>query len=178
MIDTATRLVAAHLVNQETAETLDVLGATIQLLTRPEGDDLSPCVMRGMIPPAGVVPLHSHADPETFIAISGEVSGLVDERAGGAWARIEPGTVFHVPGGARHAFRNQAMEPAVMFVVSTSRIGRFFQEIGVQVSPHAQPSGPPSRKRIQHFLETAQRYEYWNATPEENARIGITLAFA
>ena len=31
------------------------------------------------------------------------------------------------------------------------------------------------REKIQHFLITSQKYGYWNATPEENAEIGLTI---
>ncbi|MER8671192.1 hypothetical protein NKH45_29175 [Mesorhizobium sp. M1156] len=55
-------------------ETFDVLGPVVQFLTPPR--DGEPCIMRGTVPPGVVVPLHSHADPETFIQIPGEVEGL------------------------------------------------------------------------------------------------------
>jgi hypothetical protein len=69
-----------------------------------------------------------------------------------------------VPGNAKHAWRNASREPAVAIVVSTPRIGRFFREV----------AGPPSDAAIQRFLEVAERYGYWNATPEENAGVGLT----
>lgn len=47
-------------------------------------------------------------------------------------------------------------------LVTTPRMGRFFQEV-------AAPSGDP----IEHFLATSERYGYWNATPEENAAAGL-----
>ena len=28
---------------------------------------------------------------------------------------------------------------------------------------------------IRHFLQTSERYGYWNATPEEKPRVGISL---
>jgi quercetin dioxygenase-like cupin family protein len=70
-----------HLVDPDEAETINVLGPTVQFLTPPEGEN-APCIMRGSIPPAGFVPMHSHADPETFMLLSGSVEGLVyeDER--------------------------------------------------------------------------------------------------
>jgi hypothetical protein len=40
------------------------------------------------------------------------------------------------------------------------------------------PTEPPSPEALQHSQEVSERYGYWNATPEENARIGIELAFA
>jgi uncharacterized RmlC-like cupin family protein len=92
--------------------------------------------------------------------LSGAAEGLVD-RDRGRWQRIGPGNVFHVPPDVPHAWRNLAADPAVMLLVSTNRIGRFFKEVA------AEP---------QRFQEISERYGYWNSTPEENARIGLPLA--
>jgi len=78
---------------------LNVLGPTIELLTTPEADDALPCVMRGTILPGGVVPLHSHPEPETFLILSDGVEGLTESEAGLGWVRIGSGDAFHVPGG-------------------------------------------------------------------------------
>lgn len=166
----------AHLVDPSTTETLDVLGPTVQFLVPPQ-DENQPCVIRGMIPPGGVVPLHSHGDPETFFAVSGEVEGLAHSSDGFDWVRIAPGDVFHVPGDATHAFRNRSDHPAVNVIVTTAKIGRFFREIGTPVAPGSAVAGPPSDAAIEHFLATAERYGYWNATPEENAEVGLHLPF-
>ena len=121
-----------------------------------------------MVPPGAIVPLHSHADPETFLPIAGELEALVDEDGRFAWVRVGPGDVFHVPGDAKHAFRNPAGEPAVMTIVSTARIGRFFREVGT-----APDAGPPPPE---HFAATSARYGYWNATLEENLAVGLDLS--
>jgi quercetin dioxygenase-like cupin family protein len=164
-------LAAAHLVDSTQAGTLELLGPTLQVLT-PLGEDEAPCLMRGTIPPGAIVPLHSHAEPETFVAVSGEVEGF-SQAAGvdGGWLRIRPGDVFHVPGEAKHAFRNRGAGPAVTLVVSTCRLARFFVDVGLRDAPPE----PPSAERLRHFLDVAVRYGYWNATPQENARIGLTL---
>jgi quercetin dioxygenase-like cupin family protein len=166
----------AHFVDPRTVETLNVLGPTVQFLTRPEDGENAPLIMRGTIPPDGVVPLHSHADPETFLSVSGEVEGLVESADGFSWVRIGPGDVFHVPGGAKHAWRNRSQEPAVQLIVTTARIGRFFREVGTRVEPGSTSDGPPSADAIEHFPETAERYGYWNATPEQNAEVGLPAA--
>ena len=145
---------SAGLVEPLTAETIEILGPTIQFLVPPA--DGVPCVMLGTIPPGGAVPLHSHADPETFLMLSGEVDGLTDD----GWARICAGEVFHVPGHVKHAWRNPLGIPAVMYLISTATIGRFFREVA------ANPG---------EFLDIAARYGYWNATPAENEAIGISL---
>jgi uncharacterized RmlC-like cupin family protein len=132
-------------------------------------------MMRGTIPPGVCVPLHSHAEPETFVVISGELYGFAPSAEGAGWVRMGPGKVFHVPGEAKHAFRNRSPEPAVTIVVSTARMVRFFREIGTPVGPGATPSGPPSDETVQRFLETAARYGHWIASPEENAKIGLPV---
>lgn len=166
---------SAVFVDQDAAETIDVLGPTVQFLTPSDEDGEAPCLMRGTIPPGGSVPLHSHPDPETFVAVSGELEVLVHRDGRFDWAPVRPGDVVHVPGGAKHAFRNRSPEPAVQLLVSTATIGRFFREIGTPVGPGSPPPGPPSGETLARFLATAERYGHWTASPEENAEVGLTL---
>jgi quercetin dioxygenase-like cupin family protein len=151
-----------YLVDEGTVETLDVLGPTVEFLTPVDGDADAPCLIRGSIPAHGFVPLHSHADPETFLVISGELSGLI----GGAWVPVRPGDVFHVPPNAKHAWRNDSDTPAVSAIVTRARIARFFREV---------VDGPPDGT-VGRFLAVSERYGYWNASPEENAAIGLDVA--
>ena len=157
----------AFLLKPRPSDVFDVMGPTIEFLTHP--DEGAPCIMRGTIPPGVIVPLHSHTDPETFLPTAGEIEGLTQTGDGYRWIRVGQGDIFHVPGGARHAFRNRTQKPAVMVVISTARMGRFFREAGVPASD----SRPPDA--ISHFLEIAERYGYWNASPEENAQVGLRL---
>jgi len=129
-------------------------GATLEYLT-PVVDG-APCVIRGTIPAGGVVPLHSHADPETFIVLDGRAESYT----GDVWVSVGAGDVHHIPGHIGHAWRNPAAGPAVMHLVTTATMARFFREIA------AAPD---------EFLAISDRYGYWNATPEENAAIGITV---
>jgi hypothetical protein len=124
------------------------------------------------------VPLHSHPEPETFISISGHVEGLVEAPEGLKWIPVEPGAIFHVPSGAKHAWRNRSDEPSVSIVVTSASLGRFFEEVGTPIITGAPPPGPPSADAIRHFLQTAERYGHWLATPDENARLGISLPIA
>jgi quercetin dioxygenase-like cupin family protein len=134
---------------------LDLGGPTLEFLVPPR--DGEPCLMRGVIPAGDIVPLHSHADPETFLMLEGEAEGLRD----GRWVRVRPGDVFHVPGDTRHAWRNRSRGPAVMNLVTTSRMGRFLQEV--------------AGTEPQEFLAISASYGYWNATPEENAAVGLQI---
>lgn len=164
----------AHLIQTNRLEMVDVLGPIIGFLTPPASDDTSSCVLLGMIPPGGFVPLHSHPDPETFIAISGDLEGLTERPSGFDWVQIAPGRAFHVPANAKHAFRNRSLHPAVSYVATTARLGRFFREVGAPVRQQRH-AGPPSPEMVRHFLDTAQRYGYWNGSPEDNAAVGIRL---
>ena len=162
----------AHLIDPERVDAINLLGPTIQFLTSPQ-ETSAPCIMRGTIPPAVSIPLHSHADPETFIVTSGTVEGLVITGRDVKWVPVEPGQIFHVPPNAKHAWRNRGRVPAVMIVISTSKMGRFFQELGKPAAAGA-PAAPSSPLEVERFLKTAENYGYWNATPEENAKVGLS----
>jgi quercetin dioxygenase-like cupin family protein len=120
---------------------LDVQGVAIEFLT-PPGEE--PCVMRGSMPPGAVVPLHTHADPETFVILSGEAEGFRDPD----WVRVRAGDVFNVPGDRKHGWRNVGSVPAEMIVVTTAKIAQFFREVA-----DATP---------EEFLAISERYGYWN----------------
>lgn len=164
----------ARLVEPGMIETFSVFGPTLEFLTPMEAD--APCIMRGTIPAGMVVPLHSHPEPETFIALSGEIEGLAELPSGGfEWTPVRSGDVFHVPGGAKHAWRNRSSEPAISIVVTAQSLGRFFREVGTPIGLGEPATTIPSQQALQHFLATAERYGYWNATPEENAEVGLVL---
>ena len=127
---------------------LDVQGVAIEFLT-PPGEE--PCVMRGSMPPGAVVPLHTHADPETFVILSGEAEGFRDPD----WVRVRAGDVFNVPGDRKHGWRNVGSVPAEMIVVTTAKIACFFREVA-EATP-------------EEFLAISERYGYWN-DPEPLSR--------
>ena len=153
---------------------LDVFGPTVQFLATPEEADDSHCVMKGVIPPGGVVPLHSHTGVECFLMLSGQQEVLIETDGHHRWTLCEPGDFIRVPSEARHAFRNLSDEPAVSLVTTTEKLGRFFQEVGRPVSPHDAPM-PPTPEAMQHFVVSALRAGYWLATPEENASVGLVF---
>lgn len=150
-------MTGAHLVRDDDAEVLDVVGGRLELLTPPAATGDLPCILRGTIPPGGVVPLHSHPDPETFIGVSGVLEGLTGP--GVVWSPIAPGDLFHVPGGVAHALRNRGDEPATSLAVTTSTLARFFREVA----------------GMNDLRGAAERYGHWLASPSENAEIGLVL---
>lgn len=165
---------SAHLVEAANTKRLDVLGPTIELLTSLAGEASDPCIMRGTIPPGGIVPLHSHADPEIFIMQSGDLDGLSQSPEGFRWVRIRRGDIFYVPGHAKHGFRNPSSEPAVSTIITTVKLGRFFERIGVAIVGTGGPA-PFSTDRLKCFLQISEEFGYWNASPDENAEAGLSL---
>lgn len=162
----------AELIQAHDVETLDLLGPTLQILTPPGEDGDRPCLLRGTIPPGGSVPLHSHPEPESFLAVSGVVEGLVHSDESFHWLPLRPGDVFHVPGGAKHAWRNRSGEPAVSVVVTEESLAAFFREVGTPVGT------PPAPDVAERFIEASVRRGHWLATPEENAKIGLSGSFS
>ena len=161
-------------INPTTGVCLDVFGPTVEFLTAPQEPHNDFCVMRGVIPPGVFVPLHSHPDTEDFFIISGEVQALKQVQEGYEWIVGKAGDYIHVPSSARHAWRNVSSEPLVALIITTTRLGRFFQEMGRPVTDAPQPVTP---EELAHFLTVAATYGHWNATPEENAAVGIHFSF-
>jgi quercetin dioxygenase-like cupin family protein len=116
--------------NPTTGLRVDLLGPTVEFLTSPQEASIDFCVLRGVIPPSVSVPLHSHPDTEDFFVISGEVQALRQGTHGYEWIVVKAGDHLHVPGGERHGWRNVSSGPLVAFIITTTRLGQFFQEVG------------------------------------------------
>jgi quercetin dioxygenase-like cupin family protein len=165
---------ATHTVRKGTYGVFDVLGPTVEFLASPNQTDAPYCVILGTIPPGVSIPLHSHADVESFYVLAGSVRVLSEHDHRFEWLEAVAGTFTHVPGNAKHAFRNVSSEPVVQLITTTPKLGRFFQEVGRRITPGVDLP-PPAPKELGRFLDVAARYGYWNASREENAAVGITL---
>ena len=75
---------------------------------------------------------------------------------------------------ARHAWRNVSDSPTVELIITTKKLGQFFQEIGRAATGNPLPV---TSEDLARFAEISAKYGYWNATPEENAAVGIPLSF-
>jgi hypothetical protein len=95
---------------------------------------------------------------------------LVESGGSMEWRDARAGDYVRVPGDVAHAHRNVSPEPAVDLIITTARMGRFFREVGRPVG-----SPPPTAREVARFVETAGRYGYRLATPDENAAVGITV---
>jgi len=152
---------------------LDLLdGARLEPLS-PSREDAY-CVMKGTIPSGVSVPLHSHADAESFYVLSGEAQALLETEVGLQWQTLRPGDFIHIPGGAKHAWRNVSGEPMAALITSTARLGRALREMGQLASEGGKRIPAPAD--IQRLVEISERYGYWLGSREENAAVGIALA--
>jgi quercetin dioxygenase-like cupin family protein len=150
-------------------QVLDALGPTVEFLTFLEGAEL--CTMRGVVPPGAAVPLHSHDDVEDFYILAGSQQVLTQGPDGLVWKEARAGDYVRVPPGTPHAHRNVTSLPAVDLIITTTRMGKFFKEIGRPVTGSPQP---PTPEEVARFIATAAKYGYKLGTPEENAAVGIT----
>lgn len=153
------------------------------VLELPDGaraEPLSPlnedayCVIKGTIPPGVSVPLHSHADAESFYVLSGEAEALVQTESGLEWQVLRPGDFLHISGGAKHAWRNVSSEPMSALITLTAKLGRALREMAQFTGEYGRQF--PSRAAIQHLAQISDRYGYWLGSREENAAVGIVLA--
>jgi quercetin dioxygenase-like cupin family protein len=152
----------------------EVLGASVEFFVGPHEGDEAPCILKGTIPSGVSIPMHSHDVVEIFFVLSGNIEVLVEVGGKLHWVEAGAGDLVEIPSNAKHAFRNRSKNPVLNLLFTTSKHGRYFQEIGRPVAS-AESVRPPAQDEIQHFLKTARRYGYWFATPEENASVGITL---
>lgn len=162
-----------HRIAEGTArDAFEVFGPSVEFLTWCDDDFGRFCVMRGILPPGVIVPMHSHPDAEDFLILSGTQQVLIQTDQGLEWREAHAGDYVRVPGGALHAHRNVSDEPAVDLIVTTLRMGDFFKEVGLPIT--SEPI-PVTAERLGHFIALTQKYGYTLATPEENAAVGIEL---
>jgi quercetin dioxygenase-like cupin family protein len=162
---------AAMIINKGSSKVFDALGPTVEFLTSPVDPDSTYCIIKGTIPPRHAVPLHSHPDEESFYILSGGVEAMVQNTISRKWVFMKVGDFVHIPSNIRHAWRNDTDEAVEGLIVTTPRLGKFFQEIARPVAPGDHVS--PSPGQLQHFMKVAARYNHWLASPDENASIGI-----
>jgi quercetin dioxygenase-like cupin family protein len=153
-------------------QTFIVLGVLLQFLSTPEQINDRISVMRGTVFPGVTIPLHSHADPEILYVLNGSLEVFQSE----GWQTVVAGEVVSIPGNARHALRNSFPSPITLMIVSKQELYSFFRELARPFDPNGPPA-PPTPEEMQQLLSLAQKYEYWLASRDENAAIGISLPY-
>src|ERR1700724_2812537 len=154
-------------------QTFIVLGVLLQFLSTPEQINDQIGVMRGTVPSGVVIPLHSHADPEIFYVLNGSLEVFQAEGPSAGWQTVNAGEVVSIPGNVRHALRNTSPSPITSITVSRQELYSLFRELARPFDPN-RPPAPPTPEEMQHLFSVAEKYEFWLASTNENAAIGIS----
>lgn len=139
----------------QNGETLWVVADRIRFLGGVAGANLE--LIEVELPPGSGTPPHSHASPELFYVIDGEVS-IRHFAAGRPPATIAAtaGTSVRIARNAPHNYVNESGKPARMLVLVEPSMTAFFREIGT-AEPQAQPDfariGAAMQRHGIHALE-------------------------
>jgi quercetin dioxygenase-like cupin family protein len=151
-------------------EALDVLSARVDVLARLGSADHDLVLMRGSVASGITVPLHSHPGAESVFVVSGGVEFYLESKG---WITLGPEQAAYAAPNARHALRNSGNAPALLLMVTTARIARFFATIGSPAEELA--PRPPSQEEFAALPGHLAQFGFWRAEPKENASIGLAL---
>jgi quercetin dioxygenase-like cupin family protein len=108
------------------------------------------------LPGSGPPPHIHHSVDEVYWLLEGELEVLDGERTFTAKA----GSVFHIPKGTLHAWRNATKEPArTLLLIIPAGFEGFFEEAGVPGSDLSSPPPPPTQEDFQRMTELGRKYD-------------------
>ena len=151
------------------ADIINLLGARMQVVARMgDGNDETVLIRSQMGPEPRQVPLHAHADVESFYVLEGLLDIYIEDETPG-WRKVAAGQNLTVPGNVRHAVRNSSGARVDSIMATTTRIARFFGEIATP--PGQTPRIPPSADDIARVHVKAAEYGYWMGSSADNAAL-------
>ena len=107
------------------------------------------------LPGSGPPPHIHYRVEEVYRLLEGELEVLNGDRTFTANA----GSVFHIPKGTLHAWRNATTKPArTLLFIAPAGFEGFFEEAGVAGSDLSSPP-PPTPEDFQRFLEIGRKYD-------------------
>ena len=110
---------AIHVKGRDGADLGPAPGETLRFLRC--GDERSPDVIDGIVPPGAGPPMHRHPWATFDVLIEGTLRAVVD----GAEYRLEPGDMLYTPPNAVHTFVNDGDVPAR--AIAFNSFGGFFE---------------------------------------------------
>ena len=107
--------------------------------------------------PGSGPPPHVHRSvDEVYCLLEGELEVLDGDRT----VRASAGSVFHVPKGTLHAWRNATDEPArTPFFIVPAGFEGFFEEAGVPASDTFSAPPPPTREDLERMTELGRKFD-------------------
>jgi quercetin dioxygenase-like cupin family protein len=138
-------------------ETRWVVADRIRFLGGLAGSNLE--LVEVEVPPGSGTPPHSHASPELFYVIDGEITiRYFAADAPPTMILAGAGTSVRIERHAPHNYMNESGKPARMLVIVEPSMTAFFREIGT-TEPQAQPDfariGAAMQRHGIHALELA-----------------------
>lgn len=131
-----------------------VIADTVTFKGRLDGAADRLAVAEVEIPPGAGTPLHSHASPEVFRVLSGELEfSTLDGDGQPGRVSVAAGDVVSVPSGTPHGYANRGGSPAVVLVVFDDAMERFFRAAGVSACETA--AGPPGAAEVARVMAAA-----------------------
>jgi quercetin dioxygenase-like cupin family protein len=162
-----------QLIGSSGAPLFDIFGPLLQFLVTPAQTSGSFALMRGVVAPGIAIPLHSHADPEVLFVLHGGLEVLQSGGDSGVWLAAKPGETICIPSNVKHALRNASAVPATVLLITTPNVCSFFRELGKPFHS-GQRAGQPTPEDMHRLQALAAKYNYWMASPQENAAIGLS----
>jgi quercetin dioxygenase-like cupin family protein len=160
-----------HSVAIDQKQVYEVFGVLFQFLATPEEVGDSICMIRGTIPAGIVIPLHCHVDPEIIYILSGTVEVF---RADDGWTMYGAGDVVTIQANIKHAIRNSCSSPARLLTATKLELYEFLRQLARPFDPiHYEDA--PTPQAMQALVEASAKHQYWRASLQENAAIGITI---
>ncbi|MBL9204955.1 MAG: cupin domain-containing protein [Opitutaceae bacterium] len=136
------------------ADSVWVVGDRITFLGEVPGTALS--LLEVEVPPGSGTPPHTHASPELFRVLSGEVTFGIFATTPPHEVVARAGTVVTVPPHAAHNYRNTGSQAAAMTVVLDRSMVEFFRDLGRRQAP---AGGPPSEAEIAEVMAACVRHQ-------------------
>jgi quercetin dioxygenase-like cupin family protein len=130
-------------------------------------------LIQGVVAPGIAVPLH--ADPEVMFVLDGALEFLQHNGKAGRWLTARRGETISIPGNVKHALRNNSAENTSLQLVTTPNIYGFFRALANPFNPRSK-SASPTPADMERLMALAAKHNYWLASPEENAAIGLSFS--
>lgn len=136
--------------------TVGIVGDVYRYLATGKETDGKYALMEAIVSPGGGPPPHVHTrEEEAFFLLEGEITFWLGEER----HVLSAGMFANVPTGLRHAFRNEAAQPARMLIlVAPAGLEEMFLEVGQLLPPGTTVAPPPSNAEIERLLAVAPGY--------------------
>jgi uncharacterized cupin superfamily protein len=129
-------------------------------------------VMLGSVPPQGMVYLHSHAEPESFYILDGEMEVYQETESKAEWTRVKKGYFVAIRSDVKHAWRNTSSSLCSVIILTGADVYAFLRELCELTQSNTDETASSSRI-LAKIQELAAAHHFWISSPEENAAIGL-----